>query len=50
MPSKMIALLNPHDAEEQNWKEKFKTFINFYEDLTNPLALGTELNLVLGRI
>ena len=44
VPSKMISMLTASGS--QDWKEKFKLFINFYEDdLSNPLALDGELDL-----
>ena len=43
VPSKMISMFA---SGSQDWKEKFKLFINFYEDdLPNPLALDGELDL-----
>ena len=42
VPSKMISILTASGF--QDWKEKFKIFINFYEDdLPNPLAFDGEL-------
>ena len=40
----MISILTA--SGYQDWKEKFKIFINFYEDdLPDPLALDGELDL-----
>ena len=44
VPSKMISMFTASGF--QDWKEKFKLFINFYKDgLPNPLGLDGELDL-----